>query len=508
MDDQLAACVARVDQFGERAQTDPAAGEKLHGLDQLLERAGQARLKALCKGCTLGGFPGRNCGMRAATRSGSALRVGDLGESAITTLSGAHKLSRCYHTAGRSRNERNLLIFIRPITGRGVGTDVVLDPLDAARRVRDFAKAAQSMSKGHTRGDQRFGPKSPPRGVWILMLPALLLGGCSWVELAWNALTYPTTRSGESANVVVHGEWAYVTKGAAGIEAVYLGRRKPTRVVPVPGGGSVDDLAVADGLLFALDARPPGHLAVYTLENPSAPTLRNSPAPVEVGPFSGVSAGGGRVIVSGGTSRLSMRGYDRTGSLGSEIVTADFGRGQPDVVLATDGGAAYVSTHDWGPYFEITIARLASEALQITRQGALPLDTYGFTPGGAKPANFPIEGAADGSILYLAFAAGLGVLDVADPSMPKLLVLLKLDVKPVNVDVHDSVAALVGSSPSPRLVLVDVRDPSHPTILQSIPLPEDSLATGVAIASSHVVVAAHGRGTLLFNRTSNTWEKP
>ncbi|MGH8520883.1 MAG: hypothetical protein ACREU9_05550 [Gammaproteobacteria bacterium] len=203
-----------------------------------------------------------------------------------------------------------------------------------------------------------------------------------------------------------------------------------------------------------------------------------------------------------------MRGYDRAGFLGSETVTADFGRGQPDVVLAADGRAAYVSTHDWGPYFQLTVATLASEPLQVTRQSALPLDTYGFTPGGAKPANFPVEGAADGSILYLAFSAGLGVLDVADPSMPKLVVLLKLDVEPVNVDVHDSVAALVGSSPSPRLVLVDVRDPAHPRILQSIPLPEDSLATGVAIVSSHVVVAAHGRGTLLFNRTSNTWGKP
>lgn len=348
----------------------------------------------------------------------------------------------------------------------------------------------------------------PTRFAWIPMLLALLLGGCTWVELAWHALSYPTTRPGESANVVVHGEWAYVTKGPAGIEVVHLGRREPTRVVPVQGGESADDLAVADGLLFVLDARPPGHLTVYTLEDPSAPSLRNPPVPVEVGPFSGVSAAGGRVIVSGGTGRLAMRGYDRAGLLGSEIVTADFGRGQPDVVLAADGRAAYVSTHDWGPYFQLAVAMLASEPLQVIRQSALPLDTYGFTPGGAKPANFPIEGAADGSILYLAFAAGLGVLDVADPSMPKLLGLLKLGVEPVNVDVHDGVAALVGSSPSPLLVLVDVREPSHPRILQSITLPEDSLATGVAVASSHVVVAAHGRGTLLFNRTSNTCELP
>jgi hypothetical protein len=373
-------------------------------------------------------------------------------------------------------------------------------------RLRVFAHVDKSPRIVH--GEQRNGPTSLARGAWMLMLPALWLGGCSWIELAWNALTYPTTRSGESANVVAHDEWAYVTKGATGIEVVHLGRREPTRLVPVRGDESADDLAVADGLLFVLDARPPGHLSVYTLEDPSSPTLRHSPVPVDVGPFSGVSAAGGRVVVSGGTEQLSVRSYDPAGFIGNAIVTADFGRGQPDVVLAADGRAAYVSTHDWGPYFHLTVATLSSETLQITRRGALPLDTYGFTPGGAKPANFPIEGAADGSMLYLAFAAGLGVFDLADPSMLKLLVLLELDVEPVNVDVHGGLAALVGSSPSPRLVLVDVRDPAHPRNLQSIPLPEDSLATGVAIASSHVVVAAHGRGTLLFNRTSNTWEKP
>lgn len=340
------------------------------------------------------------------------------------------------------------------------------------------------------------------------MLSALLLGGCSWVELAWNALTYPTTRAGESANVVVHGEWAYITKGAAGIEVVHLERRERTRVIPVQAGESADDVAVADGLLFVLDAHPPGYLAVYRLENPSAPALSGSPVPVEVGPFSGVSAAHGLVVVSGGTSRLSMRSYSRSGVLNSETVTGDFGRGQPDVVLSPDGRAAYVSTHEWGPYFQLTAAKLSLEPLQIRRRGALPLDTYGFTPGGAKPANFPIEGATDGSTLYIAFAAGLGVLDVADCSAPKLIALLELDVEPVNVDVRDGVAALVGSSPSPRLILVDVREPSHPKIQQSIPLPDDSLATGVAIASSYVVLAAHGRGTLLFNRTSNTWELP
>jgi hypothetical protein len=46
---------------------------------------------------------------------------------------------------------------------------------------------------------------------------------------------------------------------------------------------------------------PPGHLSVFSLAR--APKLRLASAPIEVavGPFSGLSAGGGRVIVSGGT---------------------------------------------------------------------------------------------------------------------------------------------------------------------------------------------------------------
>ncbi|MGH8520884.1 MAG: hypothetical protein ACREU9_05555 [Gammaproteobacteria bacterium] len=162
------------------------------------------------------------------------------------------------------------------------------------------------------------------------MLPALLLGGCSWVELAWHALSYPSTRSGESANVVVHGEWAYVTKGAAGIEVVHLGRREPTRVVPVQGGESADDLAVADGLLFALDAQPPGHLSVYTLEDHprllcAIPRYQSrsvrSPAspPRAAGSSSPVGLGAWRCAVTIGLASSEARPSPRTSAADSRM---------------------------------------------------------------------------------------------------------------------------------------------------------------------------------------------
>jgi hypothetical protein len=358
---------------------------------------------------------------------------------------------------------------------------------------------------GTTRG------KRATRWAGLIALGALaLLGsGCAWVGLTWGAFSYPTTQAGEPANVVARGEWAYVTRAEAGIEVLHLRRQASSRVLPLPTGlDSADDLAIADGLLFVLDARPPGYVAALSLADPATPALLGRPIAVDVGPFSGVAAGGGRLIVSGGTSLLSLRQYDAAGRLGAETATADLGRGQPDVLLGSRGELGLVSTHDWGPYFDLTVIRATLQPPQIVRLGSLPLDTYGFTPGGARPANFPLEAAAaaGGSIVHVAFAKGLAVVDISDAAAPKLLAQLELGVEPVNVDVRDGVAALVGSEPKPMLVLVDVRAPARPKILQSFPLPEGSLATGVALTASHAVVAAHRQGTLLFDRSKGVWE--
>jgi len=45
--------------------------------------------------------------------------------------------------------------------------------------------------------------------------------------------------------------------------------------------------------------------------------------------------------------------------------------------------------------------------LRIAPRGSVPLDTFGFTQGGSRPAIFPIECALDGATLYVAHAAGL-----------------------------------------------------------------------------------------------------
>ena len=321
----------------------------------------------------------------------------------------------------------------------------------------------------------------------------------AWIALAWGTLTFPTTAPGEAANVVVAGDFAYASLGEAGIEILHLPDEERRRVF-LEALESADDVAVADGLLFALDAQPPGSLGIYSLGDPWRPALVDAPTPVEVGPFSGVSAAAGRVAVSGGTGLLSLREYRADGSLGTEVATADLGRGQPDLRLSPDGGRAFVSVHRSGPHFALRIARLASGPLRVEPDGELPLDTWGFTPGGARPASFPIQSALAGEILFVAHASGLALIDVAKPAAPRMLQVLRTGVAPVGVEAGNGVVAVVGADPEPRLVLLDVRDPGWPQIVHSVALPRGSRPTGVAFGPSQVLVAAGSGGVLVFER--------
>jgi hypothetical protein len=280
---------------------------------------------------------------------------------------------------------------------------------------------------------------------------------------------------------------------------VDLSAPKMRRVVTPVDDTTVDDLAIADGLLFALDARTPGGLAVYSLADPANPALVQAPVMAEVGPFSGVSAANGLVAVSGGTSRLTLRRYTPEGRLGTELAVADLGRGQPDVLLAPDGRHAFVSVHESGPHFSLGVLAIETDPLSFKTVAKVALDTYGFTPGGAKPANFPIEMALAGDRLLVASAAGLQVFDIANPSTPRLRATIATAALPVNADAQAGIAAVVGSEPRPALTLLDIANPDAPKPLSIVQLPFGSRATGVALAAGQVAVAAHAAGTLVFD---------
>ncbi len=335
------------------------------------------------------------------------------------------------------------------------------------------------------------------RATW-LVASTLLCGACNWVSLAQNSFTYRTAERGETSNLVSRGDLVYTTIAEDGIAVIDATSGQRLATVAPPPGESIDDLALSGDLLFALDARPPGHLSVYSLGEPGRPRLLQPSREVPVGPFSGVSAVNGLCVVSGGTSRLTLWRYDAHGLVSGPLATADFGRGQPDVLLA-GGGRLYVSTHYWGPYFGLDVARFDSSTGRIDKVAELELGRAGFTAGGAKPANFPIESALlSRDTLLVASARGVDVIDVRVAGQPRLLATITVGGPAVNVDAGDRVAAVTVAGDVPALVLLDFA--TSPPRQRRVELPAGTFPAGVALGGPRAAVAAGTSGVLFFDR--------
>ncbi len=327
----------------------------------------------------------------------------------------------------------------------------------------------------------------------ILALTLVGPAACDWVSLARQSVAYRTVAGAEAANVVAHDSGFAASRADSGVG---IGERSTMR-----GAGRADDLAVDGRLLFVLDALPPGRLSVVSLGGEGREARVLDWREVAVGPFSGVAAANGVVVVSGGTSRLTAWRYDSAGLLAGPYATADLGRGQPDVLLSRDGTVAYVSTHYWGPRFGLDIVATAPDARGVLPLlGSLPLEGAGFTDGGAKPASFPIECALldDGTVL-VAHRRGVAVVDVRDPRMPRLVDVVDVGGPAVNVDALGGTAAVSVAGRRPAIVLLDFTRGASPG-RKGIALPPGTLPLGVALSREQVAVAARGRGVLIFPR--------
>lgn len=326
----------------------------------------------------------------------------------------------------------------------------------------------------------------------------LSLAGCNWISLASNALTYETLRPGDAGNVVAADSVAYVTLADSGVAIVDAAAGGRLTVIPPPRGlESVDALAISDGMLVLLDARPPGHVAVMSLAMPTRPRAVGDARAVDVGPFSGLSAGNGMVAVSGGTSPLSLWRYDSAGISATPVATGDYGRGQPDVLI-TRSHQLLVSTHYWGPYFGVDVARFDGGS-SLSLLGKLELEGAGFSAGGAKPANFPMKSAQlDDSTFVLAYGRGVGLIVVDSGGVPRLDALLDVGGPAVNVDVLERSAAVAVAGNDAAIVLVDLA--GKPRVSRRIDLPPGTIPSGVALTSRSVIVAARGNGVRSFAR--------
>ena len=333
----------------------------------------------------------------------------------------------------------------------------------------------------------------------LLPLVILAIASCNWLSLARNALTYRELQRGETGNLAARDSLIYATLAEDGWTIVGAGSGKRLATIPPPAGSeSVDDLALSDGLLFVLDARPPGYVSVYSLDDPLRPRLLSPPRAVPVGPFAGVAAASGVCIVSGGTSELTVWHYDTLGLGAAPLATADLGRGQPDVLLADDGRHAYVSTHYWGPYFGLDVVTV--DGSEVRAAAELEIDGAGFTSGGAKPANFPIEAALFGrDTVLVAHAGGVSIVDVRVPDRPLLRATIDVGGPAVNVDTHGNAVAVAVAGTAPALVFLDIGNGSA-TLARRIPLPPGTLPAGVALTATQAAVALADRGIQRFER--------
>jgi hypothetical protein len=330
----------------------------------------------------------------------------------------------------------------------------------------------------------------------LSLLVLLALAGHRWLALGWNAWNYPVAAPSARTQVAVEGGLAYIAAGAEGLEVVDLKTHHRRGLVPPAAPADrIDDVAAADGWLFALDATPPGHLMTFSLASPDLPLIDRVPVPV--GPFSGVSAAAGVVIVSGGTSQLTLREYDQKGRFGTEVITGDFGRGQPDVAVRPDGRIAAISTHISGPDFAITFVEIQRRPLRLKTRGQLGLKDAGFTEGGFKPSHFPLVAAWNGSRVYLADGGGLNVIDLLDPDHPSLL----------QQDRHarpaiDAVVAVVAggeldvlrAGPHPAVLRYRLDGSGLPMPAASWSLPAGNRPAAIARHGAEALVTEHERG--------------
>jgi hypothetical protein len=330
----------------------------------------------------------------------------------------------------------------------------------------------------------------------------LALGGCGWLGLIAGALATPTSGDDASTNVAISAGVAYVAHSVGGVERIDLATNTRTRFAPPAPADRIDDVAIADGFLFALDATPPGYLVVYRIA-PDDSLLAASVTPVPVGPFSGVAAGGGHVIVSGGTSELTLRRYGTDGMLGPAALD-DFGRGQPDIALSPDGRVALVSTHVQGPRFGLTVADVDDAPLHLRSRGYVELPGSGFTEGGFHPANFALQAAALGDYVLVAHGGGLSVLEAAAGEAPTLVGTMPLPISAtaIAVDARRRLAFVAGASPEPAILTLDLADVGAPRLVDRRALPATSSPSAIALDDTHLVVALQGGGVSIQARSA------
>ncbi|MEP0264036.1 hypothetical protein [Dokdonia sp.] len=242
---------------------------------------------------------------------------------------------------------------------------------------------------------------------------------------------------------------------------------------------------------------------MFTLEDPMAP-LQVATGTADGGPFSGISAAGCSLVISGGVLNTRVFRYSFEAPY-LELTTngipiVDQETGAPDVHVAITGAGEVTA------FYSEDIGNVANWAIQpVVFNGAAELQstpartvlTQGSFPGpfGAPfgPANFPVESEFLDGRLYVAHFAAQGI-EVVDVASGNLLSPFSLPYDPINIGTDGESLFVVGVTNDQ----VDVIDPDSGNVIES--LGNLNTPSGVAADATHIAVADQLLGLVIIPR--------
>ncbi len=247
-------------------------------------------------------------------------------------------------------------------------------------------------------------------------------------------------------------------------------------------------------------------IRMYTLDDPMDPEEVDS-ASANFSVFTGFSAAGCTLAVSGGTSNTTVYQYsantlELTLSTNS-IPAVDNVTGTPNVHVAVTG----TNPSEITAFYSQDIGQVANWAIQPaifngsaqlqstpSRTVLTPLQFTGTFSAPFAPTNFGVESEYLDGRLYVAHFAVPGI-EVVDVATGDLLNPIDLPYEPINIVTDGTLLFVVGIENN----TVDVVDPKTGTIIDSLGSGLQT-PTGVAANETHVAVADQGLGLIVIPR--------
>ncbi|WP_421765087.1 hypothetical protein [Ekhidna sp.] len=277
------------------------------------------------------------------------------------------------------------------------------------------------------------------------------------------------------------------------------------QIFPPQGMNSIDDFDVDGDLIFVLDSRGRDYMAVFSFDGDET-SLVSDPVIVEGGPFNGISASNGNLVVSGGTTFLNRFTYSSSGDIQGPI---SFGRdrGHPDVILSSNGQVAFISA-DFG--IGLDIDRFGVMSLYIGDELEIPsviselgIADAGLTEGLTTPVGFPIQTALHNDNLIVAHGGGLTIIRLIEEFVFGSSTNIDIGISAISVAVSQDTAYIIGyQDGTPTLVRVDLTDLDNPAIINSETLiTNESIPTSIAVGSNDLYIAAGTAGLIILPKS-------